>query len=101
MGGGEKLFVAHKHSQANVGCSTASTAFLAKSCTALDFDGAHVGVASESTSSAALTGGTNNAFTLTVNTASLTAGEHRICIDLDGLGTLAKFNDAGLIVSLA
>merc|ERR1740138_524421 len=86
---------------ANVGCSTTSTALLAQECPELDFDGVHTGVPGLSTSSAALTGGTNNEFTLTVDTTGLSAGAHRLCIDLDGTGTLAKLNDAGLVVTLA
>ena len=31
----------------------------------------------------------------------LDSGEHRLCIDLDGTATVAKFNDAGLIVQIA
>lgn len=89
-----------KNTFANVGCTTASTAFLAIECPPLDYDGVHVAEAGKSTSSAAFTDGPNT-FTLTVNTAGLNAGEHRLCIDLDGTAGVAKFNDAGLIVSIA
>lgn len=88
------------HTLANVGCSSSSRAYLANSCTDGEFSGSHAPVVGESTASAALVAVGGNVFTVTLDTSSLLAGEHRICLDLDGTSSVAKFADIGLRLDL-
>mmetsp|Transcript_107208 Transcript_107208/g.195044 ORF Transcript_107208/g.195044 Transcript_107208/m.195044 type:complete len:202 (+) Transcript_107208:2-607(+) len=86
---------------ATVGCSTASTGYVGTACTPGEFGGSHAANSQESTASATMTGGVDNIFTLTLDTSGLLSGAHRICIDIDGTGTLAKFEDTGMTLKIA
>lgn len=83
---------------AAVGCTSQSRAYLGTSCFGAE-SGVHTAVAGQSTDSVSLVVVAANQFSLTLDTSGLLAGEHRLCVDLDGTGALEQFKDMGLVAS--